>query len=118
MDYPATFVATLLHSATNAHFMHLQTDSYAKHKALQKYYEQIVDLADTYAEVYQGCYEVIKAYPSDFPLAKDPLKYITAMKDFVEDIRIELPSESQLQNIVDEICSLIDSTLYKLKHLK
>jgi len=118
MDYPATFVATLLHSATNAHFMHLQTDSYAKHKALQKYYESIVDLADTYAEVYQGCYEVIKAYPAEFVLAKDPLKFMTAMKDFVEDIRSELPKETQLQNIVDEICSLIDSTLYKLKTLK
>lgn len=33
MDYPAVFVATLFHSGTNAHFMHLQTDSYAKHVA-------------------------------------------------------------------------------------
>jgi hypothetical protein len=56
MDYPAVFVSTLFHSGTNAHFMHLQTDSYAKHKALQKYYEGIIDLVDTWAETYQGAY--------------------------------------------------------------
>jgi len=29
-----------------------------------------------------------------------------------------LPQESQLQNIIDEIAQLIDSTVYKLKFLK
>jgi hypothetical protein len=118
MDYPAVFVSTLFHSGTNAHFMHLQTDSYAKHKALQKYYEGIIDLTDSWAEAYQGCYDKIKAYPTDFHLATDPIKYITAIKAFVKDIRTELPKESELQNLVDEIADLIDSTLYKLKAFK
>ena len=98
--------------------MHLQTDSFAKHKALQKYYEGIIDLADSWAEAYQGCYEVIKAYPKDFHLATDPVKYITSVKAFVKDIRSELPQDTELQNIVDEIADLIDSTLYKLKAFK
>ena len=68
MDYPATFIATLFHSATNAHFMHLQTDSYAKHVALNEYYDSIIELGDKWAEAYQGCYEVIKSYPKDFQL--------------------------------------------------
>jgi len=54
MDFPATFVSTLLHSATNTHFMHFQTESYAEHKALQMYYEGIVDLVDDFTEAYQG----------------------------------------------------------------
>jgi len=118
MDYPATFIATLFHSGTNAHFMHLQTDSYAKHKALQKYYESIVDLTDSWAEAFQGSYEVIKSYPKDFHLATDPVKYITGIKAFVKDIRTELPQDTELCNIVDEIAGLIDSTLYKLKSFK
>jgi len=118
MDYPAVFVATLFHSGTNAHFMHLQTDSYAKHKALQKYYEGIIDLTDSWAESYQGSYQQIKSYPKDFHLATDPVKYITGIKAFVKDIRTELPQDSELENIVDEIAGLIDSTLYKLKLFK
>lgn len=113
----ATFVSVLFHSATNTHFMHLQTDSYAKHKALQEYYEGIVDLTDKWAEAYQGCYEKIEKYPADFHLAEDPVQYIAKIKQFVDAIRKTLPDESQLQNIVDEIADLIDSTAYKLKYL-
>jgi DNA-binding ferritin-like protein len=114
----AAFVSVLFHSATNTHFMHLQTKSYAQHKALQKYYEAIVDLTDSYAEAYQGCYDIITNYPKDFHLATEPVKYLTQIKEFVDDIRKDLPSESQLQNIVDEIADQIDSTLYKLRFLK
>lgn len=113
----STFVAVLLHSATNAHFMHLQTRSYAQHKALQEYYEGIVDLADKWAEAYQGCYDLIKSYPAEFHQAKDPVAYINSIKEFVDKIRQALPDESQLQNIVDEIADLLDSTAYKLRFL-
>ena len=118
MDYPAVFVSTLFHSGTNAHFMHLQTDSYARHVALAEYYDGIIELGDKWAEAYQGCYEVIKSYPKEFHLATDPVKYITGIKTFVKDIRSELPDDSELQNIVDEIAGLVDSTLYKLKTFK
>ena len=54
MENCALFVATLLHSATNTHFFHFTTDSYSRHKALQKYYEAIVDLTDSFAESHAG----------------------------------------------------------------
>lgn len=118
MDFPATFVSTLLHSATNAHFMHFQAESYAEHKALQKYYEAIPDLVDDFTEAYQGCYDKIKSYPDEFHLAKNPQKYLKSLSEFVEEIRKELPKDTQLQNIIDSIAQLIDSTLYKLRFLK
>ncbi len=114
----AAFVSVLFHSATVTHFMHLQTKSFAQHMALGEYYDAIVELADKWAEAYQGCYDIITNYPKDFHLASEPVKYLTQIKDFVDDIRKDLPSESQLQNIVDEIADQIDSTLYKLRFLK
>jgi len=114
----AAFVSVLFHSATVTHFMHLQTKSFAQHMALGEYYDAIVELADKWAEAYQGCYDIITGYPKDFHLATEPVKYLMQIKDFVDDIRKDLPSESQLQNIVDEIADQIDSTLYKLRFLK
>lgn len=114
----AAFVSVLFHSATVTHFMHLQTKSFAQHMALGEYYDAIVELADKWAEAYQGCYDIITNYPKDFHLASEPVKYLTQIKEFVDDIRKDLPSESQLQNIVDEIADQIDSTLYKLRFLK
>jgi hypothetical protein len=110
----ADFISTLFHSSTVTHFMHLSTDSYAVHKALGKYYPAIVELADSYAEAYSGCYEKIKNFPENFHNAKDPVRYMESLKDYVEKNRKAMPKESELQNIIDEIAALIDSTLYKL----
>lgn len=113
----ATFIVTMLHSATVAHLMHLQTKSYAAHVALGDYYDAIVGLTDKYAEAYQGCYKVIADYPATFPLAKDPKRYFDGLYDYLDATRKTLPKESHLDNIVDEIAELIDSTRYKLNNL-
>ena len=83
-----------------------------------EYYDAIVELADKWAEAYQGCYDIITGYPKDFHLATDPVKYLTQIKEFVNDIRKDLPQDSELNNLVDGIADQIDSTLYKLRFLK
>ena len=110
----ADFISTMLHSGTVTHFMHLATDSYATHKALGKYYPKIIELTDNFAEAYNGGYEKIKDYPENFHNAKDPQKYMASIKAYIDKNRVALPEESQLQNIVDEISALVDTTIYKL----
>lgn len=115
----ALFVATLFHSATVAHFMHLSTDNFARHRALQKYYEGIVDLADAVAESYMG-YEGVRltAWPKEFHLASDPVTYLEKLRDFVEEARkVICPDYTPVQNQIDAIQELMDSTIYKLKFL-
>lgn len=116
-DEAAEFVATLLHSSSVTHFMHWSTNSFAKHMALGEYYDQIIELADQYAEAYMGRYEQLKNFPDEFHSAKEPVKYLESMKEFVEEARKELPQDTELQNIIDEIADLINTTLYKLRFL-
>jgi len=111
----AQFVAVLFHAGTITHFMHLQTKSYAQHKALGKFYEGIVDRADKYAEAYQGCYDVILKYPTDFHMATEPLAYLRKLKAYVEAAGKTLPDEPNLQNTYADILDLVDSTLYMIK---
>ena len=117
-DNMAMFAATMLHSATNTHFFHWSTDSFSKHMALGTYYDEIVGLVDDLVEAYMGCYSKIIAFPSVYHQPKEAVKYLESLKNFVDDARKDLPQETQLQNIIDEIAQLIDSTLYKLKNLK
>ena len=114
------FVGTLLHSATIVHFMHLQTASYSVHKALQKYYESIVDAADTIAEAIQGCTgEIIKAYPPMFGNPEvAPLEYLTSIRDYVITNRDAISDYSNIQNEIDAVMTLLDSTIYRLTFLK
>ena len=39
-------VSYLLHSATQVHVFHLQTNSFSEHNALNTYYDEIVGLTD------------------------------------------------------------------------
>lgn len=118
MENCALFAATLLHSATNTHFFHWSTDSYAKHIALAEYYDGIVELTDSFVEAYMGKYEKITKFPSTYHQPKDPVSYLKSLQAFVQAARDDLPQDSELQNLVDEIADLINTTTYKLVNLK
>jgi len=120
MDPIAQFISTLFASRTQAHIFHLQTPSYAQHKALNKYYDRIIDLIDPFIESYQGKYGIIRGYssPASFREDDDTIKYFEGLVKYVELTREKLPQDSYLQNQVDTIVELIQSTLYKLKNLR
>jgi len=86
--------------------------------ALGEYYDEIVELTDALAESYMGCYGQIKDFPDLYHKPNDIDKYMENLQRFVSDARDDLPSDSQIQNQVDAIAELIDSTVYKLKFLK
>ena len=118
MENCALFLATLLHSATNTHFLHWSTDSFSKHSALGEYYDGVVPLVDQLAESFMGKYGKITTFPSVYHQPKDPIRYMESLQSFVRDARQDLPQDSELQNIIDEIADLINTTAYKLKFLK
>ena len=119
------FLALLFLSREISHREHLATNSYAQHKALGHFYEDIVDLVDSLAEAYQGRYGIVKDIPitQDIKGLKDsqtPAEKLELILDQVERTRYDAlnKEETAMQNIVDEIVALFLSTLYKLKELK
>ena len=113
------FILTLLHAATNTHILHLQSKSYAEHMALGAFYEALPGLVDTVAESIQGLNEEIIEYPFDYyKPASTGLEELRSLKDYVSEKRNMLPQNSEIQNSIDSIADLIDSTIYKLKFLK
>jgi hypothetical protein len=114
------FVQCLLHSVTNAHILHFQSLSYSQHMALGAYYDEVSDLVDGFVEAFQGKYGLLTNYKADYELpATEPVAYLTYLKDEVETLRRMqgFPQDSELQNEVDTIANLINSTLYKLRFL-
>ena len=102
------------------HSVHLNTRSYAKHKALGGFYGKVIDLADDLAEAYQGKHGLIG--PITLHSAKKTNNVIEFLEDSlkdVEDMRYKVcdKDETAIQNIIDEIVGLYLSTLYKLRFL-
>lgn len=110
------FSTCLLHSVTATHMMHLATRSFAEHKALEAFYTAIGDLVDEFVEAYQGKYKTRVSYVAGFDLPTGPVDYLLYLQDEVATLRVAdgFPQDSELQNITDEIASLIDGTLYQL----
>lgn len=108
------------HARTTAHVLHLKTKSFAQHKALNEFYEEIVPLVDKFAEAYQGAYGLIDNYPKKYVYTDAPLELINELSFWIDDNRYGCCDEddSYLQNIIDEIVALVRSTQYKLRFLK
>lgn len=120
-DQFCEMVCKLLHSQTQVHVFHLQTTSYSEHKALQGYYEGIDALVDGLVESYQGKHGLIKNYKtfdmSDYKSNGQLLSYFKDLLKIISDNRDSV-KESYIQNQIDTVEELINSTVYKLKFLK
>ena len=114
-------MSLLLHSQTQVHTFHLQTESYAEHKALQNYYEGIDGLVDGLVESFQGKYGILKGYKSmdmnDWKSTESTTDYLNQLCERVIELR-ECCEDSYIQNQIDNVCELINSTTYKLRFLK
>ena len=116
------FVSTLFASRTQAHVFHLQTPSFAVHSALNIYYDEIVGLTDSFVEAYQGKYGIVTGYSNvallEYESCEEIINYFTVLSMYIAKTREMICQDSYLQNIIDEVVALVNSTLYKLKYLK
>ena len=111
------FMSMLFEIQVNAHIAHLQTPSFAEHKALNELYDGIDGALDAYAEAYQGKYGIIKGYkPIVLNEGSDMVSYLTAKMADIEKYRSML-TEGYLQQLVDNIQELLSTSIYKLKFL-
>jgi hypothetical protein len=114
-------ISLMLHSRTQAHTLHLQTKSYPEHMALNGYYDGIGDLVDGLVESYQGKYGIIESYKTydlvPYKSTENTIKLLQDLCKKIEDLR-DCCKDSYIQNQIDTVCELINSTLYKLRFLK
>ena len=114
------------HSRTQAHVFHLGVKgpgSFAAHKALEGYYEEIVGLIDGLVESYQGKNGLIKFQPVNSIDNNCDIKNIisyfeklcTALEKLRQDKKLQ---DSWIQNEIDNVAKLLYSTKYKLVNLQ
>ena len=113
------------HSRTQAHVFHLGVKgpgSFAAHKALQEYYEGIVDLIDGLVESYQGKnglikFQAVNGIDNDCSI-KNIISYFEKLCKALDKLRKdEKLQDSWIQNDIDNIATLLYSTKYKLENL-
>ena len=114
------FAMCLLNGVTAGHIHHLSTESYSQHMALGDFYVELDKRADKFIEAYQGKKSKIIFAEKALFLGENGLELVQYICDQIESYRKMpgFPQDSELQNIVDELLDLADSTKYKLRFLK
>ena len=97
---------------------HQQTTSFSEHKALNEFYDEIVDLLDDLSESYAGIYGRLTPYSvedlQDWTSTEDTIKYYRGCYDWLQNERKTAPQDSWIQNQLDEISQANAQLLYRL----
>lgn len=94
---------------------HLQTTSYARHKASDKLYKILIEKFDQYMEVYQGKYgRVDLSTVESLPVSNVSDKQMDEMLHYFYRwiTKLHSDNDNDLQNIRDEIMSEISRCIY------
>ena len=115
------FIATLFLARELAHRYHLSTKSYSQHKALQNFYEDLLDLIDDLTEMTQGAHGLLEIpILTEKKSYKEALYCIADKLQYIENNRYKSyrQKDTAIQNKIDEIVAVFLRTIYKLENLK
>ena len=119
MNNAEEFVSKVLFDRDAAHLAHLahwKTKSYAEHKALNDFYDEVLELIDGFVEQYQGYYKTRMAIKREDGNDDDIRDLIDFRCEWIEMYRYQIceKDETSLQNTIDEILRVYESTQYML----
>ena len=96
------------------HYWHLRTSSYAEHKALNMFYDELTDKLDGLAEALIGKYGTKPEIPKMIMLDKPDAKtYLKELGNYM-DVYIQQAS-LDCQDLMIDVKNLINTTLYLLE---
>lgn len=112
-------ITAFFHMTLTIKLYHWQTTVYARHKATDDLFNELLDLIDTFVETYIGNYKrpsFDNKISISFSNVSDD-EMIKTLKKYVFFLRKELPKylaehDTELLNIRDEMLQLLNKTLY------
>ena len=113
-------IARVFYARNLAHWNHWRTDSYSEHKALGKFYEDVIDALDALVEAYQGAFELVGNIPVPASSKnQDILDTLNVDSEWIEKNHEEISKGNRaVANKIDELTAVYLTTIYKLRNLK
>jgi len=112
-------ISRVFHSRNLAHWNHWRTKSYAQHKALGHFYDDVIEALDDIVEAYQGAFELISTIPAPDKTDNDILKHLETEAAWIEENHEGICKGNRtIANQIDALSGVYLSTVYKLRNLK
>lgn len=101
-----------------AHRAHWATSSFSQHAALDEFYNGVIEAIDAIVEAYQGEFGAVGYFPVRVPDVTDVTAYLTGELQWVKVHRdLIAKGSTSVQNLIDELISVYQKTIYKLTNL-
>jgi hypothetical protein len=114
-------VSRVFYARNVAHVEHWAANgvgAYARHKALGKFYEEIIEAIDGVVEAYQGAFELIGTVGAPKTKANDILLMLIEDAAWIEKNHDKICKGNRaVANLLDVVTGVYLSTIYKLKNL-
>lgn len=112
-------VARVFRTRNQAHLSHWKTKSFAEHKTLGAFYEDVIETLDKLVEAIQGSKGIIGHVDlSCKDESVDMIKALSEDANWVSKNRSKIASNvPAVENIVDELVGVYLKAIYKLKNL-
>jgi DNA-binding ferritin-like protein len=114
-------IARVFYARNVAHFEHWRAEGvggYARHKALGKFYEDVIDALDSLVEAYQGAFELVGTVPAPKTKAEDILLILIEDAEWIEKNHEEVCQGNRaVANLLDSVTGVYLSAIYKLRNL-
>ncbi len=112
------FIPRSLAVRNAAHLAHWSTRSDAQHRALQAFYEGLLDSLDEYVECYQGNFGLVQVDGQVEASSTDILHTLKTEAVWLEDNRDGIANGVKaLDALLDDLVNLYLKTIYKLENL-
>lgn len=115
------YFGTLQQSTVEAWRKHLKVSKKSQHETLNDFYEDIVEVVDKLIEDYMSIHGKVENYENLLSEKDmDALEYLETLREFTREGADELFDEddTELFSDVDNILSVMDTAIYKLKELE
>lgn len=113
------FIQESLFLVAKSHMWHLLSKSYAQHKALNEFYDELQDLIDELAEASIGVNGELSLCDRTFTYSDCAgcIEEIKHYKEYIDNVSQQMQDQNSLINVLDDINTLCDQTIYKLENL-
>ena len=115
-------ISRVFYARNVAHFEHWRAKgdgSFAKHKTLGRFYDDVIDAIDRLVEAYQGAFSLIGNIPAPKVTERDVLKLLEADADWIEENHEAICKGNRaVANLIDGVTEVYLTTVYKLRNLK
>ena len=114
-------ISRVFYARNVAHVEHWTTSgvgAFAKHEALGKFYDEVIDALDTLVEAYQGAYGLIGTVKAPLAKADEILLILIEDAQWIEKNHEKICKGNRaVANLIDGVTGVYLSTIYKLQNL-